>query len=411
MPKDNDDDLTRIEDLSEYEHVESSKVNLQLEGAKLKSTNASPPPPPLPSETEEEENSPPQHSFAGDESTESSLSTSLESNQTIETKLEETPIDVEVVEAPAPFSFSDDSPFELSTDDSPSFTVEESKESAPPVEDILVFEDEKTKEEEITTFVAPEAYTPPTKERETFNDLREFGKSFTYGNITLGGNPPFSILIRNVKFSEDADEIMRLLSEHDLLKDGQKEIYQRGLSNGSILISQLSEYSAIYLAHKLRRLDVELSIGLSDEIHPKKGVEKEFRGLIHKGRIDSNKIQSANLKREDLKRENIITSTLSILEGLTIERYLGIITATHKIAISDLDSLSSIDSKENQNETYNAYYKILVDELKEKAIKLGGNAIVGINFSLTPIEPSGEYQLSTVGNVVWATDRGLHARD
>lgn len=409
MPKDNDDDLTRIEDLSEYEHVESSKVNLQLGGANLKphASPPPPPPPPLPNETvEEKESSPPQHSFAGVEGTESSLSTSFETNQTVETTLEESPPLDEVKEDATPFSLSDDAPFELSTDD---FSSQETA-PPPPSEDIFSFEDEKT-EEEITPFTKEETYTPPTKERETFADIREFGKNFTYGNITLGGNPPFSILIRGVKFSEDADEILRLLSEHDLLKDGQKEIYQRGLSNGSILISQLSEYSAIYLAHKLRRLDIELSIGLSDEIHPKKGVEKEFRGLIHKGRIDTNKIQSANLRREDLKRENIITSTLSILEGLTVERYLGIITATHKIGISDLDSLSSIDSKENQNESYNTYYKILVDELKEKAIKLGGNAIIGINFSLTPIEPSGEYQLSTVGNVVWATDRGLHARD
>ena len=57
-------------------------------------------------------------------------------------------------------------------------------------------------------------------------------------------------------------------------------------------------------------------------------------------------------------------------------------------------------------------YKEMANLLKEKCLKLNGNAVVGINFQLTPLfSSSGDkthinYKVTATGNVVWVASHG-----
>ena len=76
--------------------------------------------------------------------------------------------------------------------------------------------------------------------------------------------PSFSIVIRNIEDEEIKEEIKHLLTTIGLKIDP----FERGLALGQVLIGQISEYCAIFLAHKLRNLDVDIKFGLSEQIHP-----------------------------------------------------------------------------------------------------------------------------------------------
>ena len=59
----------------------------------------------------------------------------------------------------------------------------------------------------------------------------------------------------------------------------------------------------------------------------------------------------------------------------------------------------------------NEVYQILVDELRNEAFKVEANAVVGINFNITPITTSSDnpqtprYKITATGNAVWIIDQ------
>ena len=86
-----------------------------------------------------------------------------------------------------------------------------------------------------------EKKTPP----ETFDDVKQFAENISYGHVSTGGNPPFSMIIEGIKYLEDANEITDILQEHGVINDSNKNIFSTSIQNGSLLLSQISEYAAI----------------------------------------------------------------------------------------------------------------------------------------------------------------------
>ncbi len=278
--------------------------------------------------------------------------------------------------------------------------------------------------------------------RENFQDLRDFGNAITYGVVTTGGNPPFSLILRNVKFEEDAEDIKILLREHGLVSDENEETITQGLQQGSLLISQISEYSAIFLAHKLRRFDVEIRIGLSDQLHPSKSYTREGRGLVSKYNLRQNHRESLADFNTDIEVEDIKMSTTPTLDGYNIHRYVDVITSHTLIEEDELKRLHDINesnsteheegdqdlilgelleqfpTKDHENvptEQFdlglNEIYKELVVELRNEAYKIEANAVVGINFNITPLmirsgnNTNVNYKITCSGNAVWVVDQ------
>ncbi|OUR97219.1 hypothetical protein A9Q84_12905 [Halobacteriovorax marinus] len=317
---------------------------------------------------------------------------------------------------------ADDSEF---SSEETSFDSEELSEDEEP-EEVQEFEEQPMAEETTTTApieTAAPLSTPRHIDRsEKFEDVKAFAKNITYGQIATGGNPPFSIILRNVKFEEDAEDILIILSEHGLLDPSSETAMRDSLESGSLLISQISEFAAIYLTHKFRRFQLDIQMGLSDELHPSKSYESDSVGLVSKSRMHQNKNETTRIEKSKVELESILLTTTPTLENFRIIEYLGIVTEFIVINEEELledDKLNSIHEREAKGHPdseieidleaevtlgHSAIYQDLSEKLRPKCLKKNGNAVVGINYQITPLSSGEKYKISCSGSAVWVID-------
>jgi len=379
-------DLTLLEDIGHYLHQLNPEVDKQLEYGK-KETGVHedvPAPPEEPTKSEEL----PTSEFQS----EPTAATTPEIEPEITAPSAEIP-DEQFAQEEAPAEtteFKIEGTDELKSEEPPTTTEE------PPVEEPPVAEEpapEVTAEAPKPEEIKPEEPRPePPKPLEKFEEVREFGKSISTTTAAIPGNPPFSMVIKSIKFSEDADDIMGALKEYGIANSGNESIFKQGLSSGSILITQLSESTAILLVHKFRQYDLEIEMGLSEEIRPHK--TREQKGLVSKGSLNQNKTESADLKISTETSKDLPISTTPTLENFVINRYIGIVSEHTLIPESEVET-SPWEEK----------YAFLANQLKSKAIKLRGNAIVGVSYQLTPLDPT-QFKLTCTGSVVWVSPLG-----
>ena len=196
-----------------------------------------------------------------------------------ETSEEEDPFktDFSPDETPLVDTTIEDTTFESSSEDfeSTSFDespVEETISFEPAIEEENLFKDESADLEETDTFEPePEPVSSQNlDDPENFEDLKTFAENSSLSGMGVEGNPSFSVLIKNVRFIEDVQDILTLLRELKLLTEADEDQVESRLMRGQLLVPRISEFAAIMLAHKLRRFDIDIQVGLSDEIHPPK---------------------------------------------------------------------------------------------------------------------------------------------
>jgi uncharacterized protein YbjQ (UPF0145 family) len=379
--KDEDEkaDLTLLEDIGHYLHQLNPEADKKLEYGK-KETGVHEDVPALPEEPQKAEELPTSE-FKSEtrEATAPDLSPEMPSP------------DVEV--------FDDHFAPEPAPPETAEFKIEETtevknEEPPAPTEEPVAHVEEPAPEMEA---VAPEpnehkAEEPPVEKHkplEKFEEVREFGKNISTTTAAIPGNPPFSIVIKSIKFSEDADDILGALKEYGIATSGNENIFKQGLASGSILITQLSESTAILLVHKFRQYDLEIEMGLSEEIRPHK--TREQKGLVSKINLNQNKTESVDLKFSTESSKDLPISTTPSLENFVINRYIGIVSEHTFIPESEVET-SPWEEK----------YTFLANQLKSKALKLRGNAIVGVAYQLTPIDPN-QFKLTCTGSVVWVS--------
>ena len=291
--------------------------------------------------------------------------------------------------------------FEVAADFSPSeFLTSDSFDSEPRelARDLIDSSHEGEASGDSFTFHEP-SNSPDSeyKAPETFEDLKTFSESSSLVGMATESNPSFSILLKNVRYIEDVNDIIGLLREFKMLADSEEQTRAR-LMRGMLLIPRISEYAAIYLCHKLRRLDIDILTGLSDEIHPPKHQERPETGIISKHNLYQNQTHQFNFENPKLEISQIIVAATSTLEGHQVVRYLGV-ASEHKMLESH------VVEDENSSEVSSHYHE-LAQKLKAHALKANSNAVVGINYQLTPI-PSEfgmgghKYRLTCTGNLVW----------
>lgn len=272
------------------------------------------------------------------------------------------------------------------------------------------------------------AATETIKVQDNLDEIKNFAKNISYGDASAEGNPPFSLIIENIKYEEDSQAILQVLLEHGFANETNKEQIQNSLKLGSILISRISEYSAIYMAHKLRAYSVEIKMGLTDEINPPKSYKSNDRGLVSKRNVFQNRSSSQLFESGNISVNDILLSTATQLDTYQITQYLGIITESQLIDLNDYqdedkktesESESSaqfeqqidqiVDETKSLNFGLASVYKNLANQLRPQALKLKANAIIGINYSLVAL-PKNEnaealYQLICTGNAAWVENK------
>ncbi len=414
-------DLTRIEDLSEFLHEEDPELESKfgefnpkkeetqtgltggVDLAELSDDQEVPPALP----NEETDNS---QQLADDSWQSSDDGFQSGETESSEVSFEET--FEETTQEESPFENS----FELSTEDN-EFNLASS-------DDIEAAETEVEAESQTDDFFAslPETNTdfdqqqtddtqPPTdySSQEKFDEVKTFAQNFSYGQIQGGGNPPFSLIIRNLKYQEESADIIALLTEFGLVNAENLADTTRALELGSLLIPQISEYSAIVIAHKLRRYDCDLEMGLSDEVHPSKSGEHNPKGLMKKDSLRQNKAETYHKDEEDVPGKEVLVTTTSSLEGYTVRKYIGVQTSFAIVDEDELERLKYVQSTKRSGVPMRAYeteanvefsserafldyqssfdhlFVDLLDQLKGKAIKERANALLGLSYQLSSL--------------------------
>ena len=252
-------------------------------------------------------------------------------------------------------------------------------------------------------------FTSSYQEPEKFEEVKTFAQTFSYGQVSVGGNPPFSLIVRNIKYKEDADTMLGLLKEFGVVTDKNLNETKMALDIGSLLIPQISEFAAIVLAHKFRRFDCDIEFGLSEEIHPTKAGESFNKGLTSKESIRQNKIDSFKKTLPQIDINDILVSTTSALEGYEIVKYLGVQSSLAIVEAEELERLKFVQSTQRSKtqvyptenddsdgmsaqQAFDDYQKSfdllfldLVDQLKQKAFKEHANALLGLNYQMTQL--------------------------
>jgi hypothetical protein len=285
---------------------------------------------------------------------------------------------------------SKEDPFETSSFETPSESVSEPEPG--PFEPI-VSDPEPEPVVQTQSFSEEKTYKTP----ETFEDLKKFAESSSFAGMGAEGNPSFSVLLKNVRYIEDVNDIMSMLKELGLMSDSEEQTKAR-LMRGNLLVPRISEFAAIFLAHKLRRFDIDIQVGLSDEIHPPKHQESPETGLVSKHTLYQNQTHHFHFDDPKLELSHIIVASSSNLEGHQVIRYLGV-ASEHKM-------LDSHIVEDEGSEDIPRHYSELAQKLKAHALKAHANAVIGLNYQLTPLPSeyglnSSKYRLSCTGNLVW----------
>jgi uncharacterized protein YbjQ (UPF0145 family) len=390
---DNKRDLTRIEDLEEFIH-ELSKEGREDEPEEESTAlfgesedNAFSEEVNFSSDTQSF-----QSDFSGDDATrvlsgfDSSDSaeseTSFQDSDYSETSFESESLDTPVSD----FSDSeeDKTPLVLTTLGEDFFGEEESSVAAK----------ESTQQLPVTAVATPTpGYQPP----ETFEEVKKFAENSMFSGSLAEGNPSFSLLIKNVRFLEDVNDILILLREYSLLNDSEESTKAR-LMRGNLLIPRISEFTAIYLAHRLRRFDIDIQMGLSDEIHPPRHQELPEVGIVSKASLYQNQNHYFHFDDPKLELSQIIVSASPSIEGYQVVRYVGV-ASEHKL-------ISGSVVEDETSDEIPQHYQELAQKLKVHALRANTNAVVGLNYQLTPLPTevglhSNKYRLTCTGNLVW----------
>lgn len=217
--------------------------------------------------------------------------------------------------------------------------------------------------------------TPPPA-RESFTDVKAFAGSLSYGAISAAGNPPFSLAIRHIKYREDMEDILIILKEHGIVQDSNEEEYRKSMEMGSLLISQMSEYAAIFLAHKLRRFDLDIQMGLSEEIHPSKSYQQTHKGLSSKEGLKKSRSVHLNIENIQINQDEILVTTHPTPYGYHISQYRGVCVERMTLEHSQIETVN------DPSQTADCYREI-IERMKEKALEAKANALTGLSFQLT----------------------------
>ncbi|MBP9674820.1 MAG: hypothetical protein KBD63_06955 [Bacteriovoracaceae bacterium] len=262
-PKKDDDDLTRLEDLSDYLHQDPTHPELTRFDT-LDNTH-----------TKEKPLQP-----VEEKTTTSPLYSDEESKET-----EETAIALPDFSQEEPEHSSDLTTEEYSSELTSNTQIDLNDDTSLYIDEMMA-----------PSFDTPQEEEPPTSVQditrdEDLSDVKNFAENMTYGKISLGGNPPFSLLIKGITSPHDAKDIEIILKNHGLIPPDQEETFLNSLSRGAVLVSHLSEYSAIYLGHKLRRFNVNIQIGISRDVHPSQQYNDDEKGSVDSHNLEQNKFE------------------------------------------------------------------------------------------------------------------------
>ena len=397
---DNDDqDFPLIEDLDDFDHQEDKELDAHLESySEHHQDNPSSNEPtdrdsveeqPSTEELAMEEESGVEEANIDESNPEKSLTTDWAASD--ETFEQAGPLDSK--EGPTGEDNSEQNPSDIESQDN---TIE--------TEATAEKEGEADTETKAEVKVEGEEEIESEEDKENFADVKNYAESISQEKVPEAPNPPYSLILNNILYTEDVEEIKAILKEYAVITQDNEKLIEDELNNQHLLIPQMSEYTAISILHRFKKLDLDIVFGLSEELHPPENYTQDARGLISKKNLHQN-VKREFFLEQSCDPEEIVLTTTPFLEGYHIQQYLGIVTEHSLTNFTQIE----IHDEDQHSSKIQAIYDNLAENLKLQASKLHANGVVGIQYELRPlVEISSEeeikYKITCTGNAVWVVD-------
>jgi len=223
---------------------------------------------------------------------------------------------------------------------------------------------------------------PDAEHNQNLNSLKQFAGRIAIGHPQIEASPAFSLLAKsqNGRFTEKQIKGIEdaITSEEFGIRLDEIKVQ---LQSGRLLVPQISEFAAITLAQKLRDLVDTIEIDLAAEIF--KGsvselLEKDEPFLMDTEQFEGHHEEVHDLGAEPKSADDLFSSNLSELANYQITRVLSIVTVSEIISANIAENPSDRDFERSTER--------LTTELINRAFKLGAHGILGVNFTLRPID-------------------------
>lgn len=235
------------------------------------------------------------------------------------------------------------------------------------------------------------------KEKQDFSALKKFGEKLAIGQPRVEASPAFSILATG-KFNEKAKHSIELAIKSEDFGVRFEDIEVQ-LSNGKFFVPQISEFAAITLAQKIRDVVDNIQIGLAGDVFKGTNAEMESTDdnvFIDAGNYAQHREEVHDLSTEPQSERDLFSSHLALPEGFKITRILSSVTAS--------EILTQEVAKNPNSRDFELATEKLTRALITKAFVLGAHGVVGVSFTVLPIEgaadPRRAYRLLASGTAV-----------
>ena len=217
-------------------------------------------------------------------------------------------------------------------------------------------------------------------------DLEE--ESQDIGDPSETHDAPFALLIEDIDRPQDRNLIYKVLSESQV--DIDLEAVKHQLEEGHVLITHLNEAKASMIVDQIKEIDADIRFGLPKDlksVHQEKAKEQEIQE--HQKDEEEFEALEAEIGAKDLhiekKSGDLILTTAPSIQGKSIQKYLGIITAELKV-----------QNPQNHDELVGQ----VLDKMKEKALTRKAHAVIAISFDTQYLPDQKAYLFFAVGTAV-----------
>lgn len=102
---------------------------------------------------------------------------------------------------------------------------------------------------------------------ELFQDVKADLETFVLKHVPFESYPSYSLYISNIVNGQQRNGIKLLLKEYQLLQsDAEKQLVNRSMQLKHLLIPRISEYAAVYFANKLENYHLKIKLSPSEDL-------------------------------------------------------------------------------------------------------------------------------------------------
>lgn len=222
----------------------------------------------------------------------------------------------------------------------------------------------------------------PATQKQDLSQVRKFGEKLAIGTPKIDASPAFSLLIKGQ--GGPFDEKTRKAIENVIANEDygiRIEDVAVQLDSGKLLVPQISEFAAITLAQRLRDVVDTIEVDLAAEIFKGSATEMtvdDESPLLDAEHFESHHEEVRDIGAEPASEKDLFSTNLNELAEFKVTRILSAVTASE---IVPAEVAENAFSREFERVT-----EKLTQELVSRAFQLGAHGVIGINFSLRPID-------------------------